>query len=607
MLLRRAAQVAFAALTVALMVCSQSGRGVAVSDDVAIQRRLALVIGNSTYPDSPLRNPTNDAADIASALRHLNFIVTDAQNLTLRDMDRITDSFAQGLRPGDLVFFYYAGHGVQYQQENYLIPIDYRARSAADLRYDALPAAQIRDRLESSGATVRVIVLDACRDNPFSGTRSGTRGLAPMEVAEGTLVAYATADGRTADDNPGERNGLYTKFLLQSLSQPGITLRQAFDQTRASVFKASSKHQLPFLYEGIVGDVHLAPVPTVPGSAPSVQPAMDVEARAWDEIRNMQSIPALEAFLREFPNGAHAGLARVRLAVLRGQVQPPSALPNASEPSTTQQPTTDPQVTAAQPTPSRVTPTNVARMSKTEATLRITQNPLRQDPHETVLPGTRRTNPRDGLAYIWVPPGSFDMGCSDDCEDAGAMYMFPHGREQPPVPIQVRRGYWIGQTEVTQEAFKKVTGRAPSYFSGPNLPVEQVTWQSSQSYCNSIGGRLPTEAEWEYAARFGDRGPLYGEDHGKQPQPQQTHEVGQDRPNSLGIHDMQGNVSEWTTDWFSDELPTNVDPLSDSEARPTQYKTVRGSAFNFDSRVSWRRPWSITSPFLGIGFRCVVQ
>jgi uncharacterized caspase-like protein len=257
MLFRRASQIVLAVLFLAPVIYPQVDRGVAPPDDLAIQRRLALVIGNSSYPDSPLRNAVNDAADMAAALRRLNFLVTSQQNLTRRDMDRVTATFAKQLQPGDLALFYYAGHGVQYQQDNYLIPVDYRPASAADLQYDAFSASQVRDRLENSGATVRVIILDACRDNPFSGTRGSTRGLAPMEVAEGTLVAYSTADGKTADDNPGERNGLYTKYLLAALSEPGVKLKQLFDETRASVFKASSRHQLPFLYDGIVGDLQL--------------------------------------------------------------------------------------------------------------------------------------------------------------------------------------------------------------------------------------------------------------------------------------------------------------------------------------------------------------
>lgn len=152
----------------------------AVNHDVPVSRRIVLVIGNAAYPSSPLRNSLNDAKDMAAALQTLGFAVTTGFDLTRRQMDEITGQFSSMLHDGDLALFYYAGHGIQFNQENYLLPVDFRAASASDVQYNGIPASQIRDRLEESGARLRVLILDACRDNPFRATRGRAGGLAAM-------------------------------------------------------------------------------------------------------------------------------------------------------------------------------------------------------------------------------------------------------------------------------------------------------------------------------------------------------------------------------------------------------------------------------------------
>ncbi len=201
-----------------------------------------------------------------------------------------------------------------------------------------------------------------------------------------------------------------------------------------------------------------------------------------------------------------------------------------------------------------------------------------------------RVNPVDGLTYVFIPAGAFTMGCSpgdDECD----------GDEKPPKPVQIETGFWLGQTEVTQAAYKKVMKDNPSYFKSDQLPVEQVDWTQAGTYCKDIGGRLPTETEWEYAARAGTTGSRYGpldavawyrENSGST-----THPVGLKQANAFGLYDMLGNVWEWTTD--------NYDAAGKT-------KVLRGGSWVDDPgyvRASGRLRLEPENRYFVIGFRCV--
>jgi hypothetical protein len=324
------------ATIVALMLCrlaiSQGPRRISPVGDLPIDRRMALVVGNSNYQGVPLRNPGNDASAVAAALQRLNFQVTVALNTTKRQLDEATEKFASGLKAGDLALFYYSGHGAQLNQENFLIPVDFQGSSAADLRYNAFPAGQIRDRLEESSARVRVMILDACRDNPFRGVRGGAGGLASMTPAVGTLIAYATAE----NSNAGEQYGLYTKYLLTALNMPGLSLKQIFEQAKDNVFTQGGRKQLPYVYDGIVGDVMLtggAAPAAATASAPSG--GVDPASLAWERAKDSRNRAMLEAIVQEFPDSPYARLARVELAGLTSGPKitgPPAASPVPANP-----------------------------------------------------------------------------------------------------------------------------------------------------------------------------------------------------------------------------------------------------------------------------------
>lgn len=191
-------------------------------------QRTALVIGNAKYKLSTLRNPVNDAEDMAASLKKSGFLVTSVTNANLKLMEQSVFDFGQQLRKGGVGLFYYAGHGIQVNGRNYLIPIDARIESESDVKYASVDVGRILGKMEDAHNDINIIVLDACRDNPFSrGFRSYNRGLARIDAPSGSILAYATAPGDVAADGSG-RNGLYTSKLLKHMTAPGTPIEQIF-------------------------------------------------------------------------------------------------------------------------------------------------------------------------------------------------------------------------------------------------------------------------------------------------------------------------------------------------------------------------------------------
>ena len=306
---------------------------------IIVQQKAALVVGNAAYPRSPLVNPERDAEAVAGELRGLGFTVTARSNLTLREFSRAVDEFAGRLQSGDLALFYYSGHGMQVDRENYLLPVDFEASSEADVPYAAYPANRLRDKLERSGARLRVMILDACRDNPYKSSKGGPSGLAPMgSTAEGTLIAFATGDSRTASDNPGQRNGLFTEHLLTALREPGLELHDLFKRVKEEVYYESDKRQNPFTYDDVAGSFYFRPRDQPANAAPPsppVAPRVDAAAETWALLKTSQTPEDFDDFARAFPNSDLAAAARMRAAQLRRAAAPPVAVaipPRAPEP-----------------------------------------------------------------------------------------------------------------------------------------------------------------------------------------------------------------------------------------------------------------------------------
>jgi len=219
----------------------------------ASETKTALVIGNSNYNNSSLsklKNPVNDARAVRDKLKEKNFDVLYLENGTQRQIDKIVKKFKSKLKNSGVGLFYFAGHGLEVDKKNYLIPIGANVADEMDVKYEALAVNEIVDRMKQSSTRLNIVVLDACRNNPF---KRGAGGLAPMTNAKGTLIAYATDSGSTASDNVNESNGLFTKHFLKALDKP-INQRELFHNIRKGVNDESNGRQLPYLNDGTIGD-----------------------------------------------------------------------------------------------------------------------------------------------------------------------------------------------------------------------------------------------------------------------------------------------------------------------------------------------------------------
>ncbi|WP_109116566.1 caspase family protein [Azospirillum sp. TSO22-1] len=299
------------------------------------EQRLALVIGNAAYKETPLKNPVNDAKAIAATLHRLGFKVALVTDASLRQMQKAILDFGADLKGGGVGLFYYAGHGVQVRGQNYLVPVDATVASEAAVRFEAVAVESVTEQMGEADNRVNLIILDACRNNPFERRfRGGARGLAAMDAARGTLVAYATAPGSVALDGDGG-NGVYTAELLKMLAQPDLKAEEVFKRVRANVVKRTGGAQTPWESSSLTGDfVFNLTINVTPPSAVSAFDERQIELTYWNSIAGSGNPALFRAYLEQYPTGTFAALARLRIEELERKPPPAatSALPRKDEP-----------------------------------------------------------------------------------------------------------------------------------------------------------------------------------------------------------------------------------------------------------------------------------
>jgi uncharacterized caspase-like protein len=338
-----------AALSVATLLVS--------SDAALADKRVAFVVGNAAYRNVPqLPNPAIDAKAIASVLRSVGFDVVEGTNLTRDKMTEKLLDFGKKAEGADVAVFFYAGHGIAVNNTNYLLPIDADLKSEMDVKLGAAINVDLTLEQTMADAKVKLVFLDACRDNPFAArirsakaTRSVSvnSGLAEMKSGEGTLIAFATGPGQTALDGDVGNHSPFTRALISNIAKPGVEIQQAMTRVRAQVNEETNKNQLPWGHTNLIGEVYLnqaAPASDTPAASTETPvavntvsaPATAMEVEFWRSVKDSNKPEELNAYLTSYPNGAFKALALGRIAKLGDSGQPSATrnLTTAVDPET---------------------------------------------------------------------------------------------------------------------------------------------------------------------------------------------------------------------------------------------------------------------------------
>ena len=298
------------------------------------EKRVALVVGNSNYSHiSPLQNPANDARLLAEALRSVGFTLIrgEAQlDLDKQSFEKVIQEFGAKLQGADVGLFYYAGHGVQVRGVNYLVPVDANPSREADVGIQMLDAKLIVSQMEGTGTKLNIVILDACRNDPFSGRAIamgrgrdnemvkmrdiGGGGLAEMQAPEGTLISFATQPGNTAEDGEGGHSP-YAAALSEVIRIPGLGIFDSFNQVGLKVKYATGKKQQPWMSNSPIDGAFYF-VPAQGAAAATINVSQSAEEIAWDYLKDTADAESLRRFVTKFPQGARADEAQARIAAL---------------------------------------------------------------------------------------------------------------------------------------------------------------------------------------------------------------------------------------------------------------------------------------------------
>ncbi|SDK34233.1 MULTISPECIES: caspase family protein [Bradyrhizobium] len=320
-----------------LLIIALSVIGILASSNVAnAERRVAFVVGNGAYKNvAPLPNPSIDARSMATVLRKVGFDVVEGTNLTRDQMTERLLEFGDKAQGAELAVFFYAGHGIAISGTNYLLPVDADVKSEMDVKLGSAINVDVTLDQTMRDAKVKLVFLDACRDNPFAAKiRSSAtsrsvnvqRGLAEMKSGEGTLIAFATGPGQTALDGKEGTNSPFTRALIDNITKPGVEIQQAMTQVRAQVNEETNKGQLPWGHTNLIGSVYLNPAAARPAASAAEAPktpvfstsaASDVELEFWRSIKDSNKPEELDAYVTNYPNGQFKSLALARIASLQ--------------------------------------------------------------------------------------------------------------------------------------------------------------------------------------------------------------------------------------------------------------------------------------------------
>jgi len=604
--------------------------------------RFALIIGNSAYSVGQLSNPQNDANDMTDALQRAGFKVTQLINATQRQMERAIIQFGQLLNQNNksVGLFYYAGHGMQLGSNNYLIPIDAQLAVEDDIKYESVNVGRVLDAMDRAANRLNMVLLDACRDNPFARRfRSSAKGLAQMDAPSGTLIAYATAPGNTAADGIG-RNGTFTKYLLKHMQRPGEPIELVLKRVRSDVMHETNHRQTPWESSSLVGNFSFvegdsvidimtpaAPKPLLGRVIINSEPQ---QAKIYiNDIYEGQAPLTLlldlgVVTIRGEKIGYESGQEKVRIR--KGRELKVNLLLN--------------EVDVVESVP--VVPVVKYRDGE------VFRDSLKEG--------------SQGPEMVVIPAGSFRMG---DIQGGG-------DKDEKPVHEVHIKSFAMGRYEVTVDQFRqfvlatdyvtdaekneggkngcyyydnsnrgwheRISWRYPTFSQTDNDPVACISWNDAKSYIKWLNQktgftyRLATEAEWEYVARAGTRTKYsfgnnesdlcrYGNVVDLKAKEKFTNwkivhcsdgylftsPVGKFLPNEFGVYDMYGNVWEWVEDCWHDSYTGAPGNGGAKTIDCTNYnKVMRGGSwltYQRNIRSANRDEGSADDRWIIVGFR----
>ena len=556
--------------------------------------RVALVIGNASYRDSPLKNPVNDARAMAAKLRELGFQVVERHNLNTKQIGRTLSEFRSKLTPGGTALFFYAGHGLQVDGANYLPAVDADIGAEEDVPNQSINVDQVLRVMDGGKSRVNLVFLDACRNNPYARSfRSAGEGLAKVNAPSGTLIFYATRPGSVAADGSG-RNGLYTENLLAALDVPGLTAEQVQKRVAAGVEKDSNGRQEPWMEGLLKGDFYfkqgsgepapderaLKPVTDAPVAKRKPAPVVPVapdnseEETYWSTVTQAGDATSYQSYLKDYPNGLHVADANEWLEqdrqaqVARTRLKEDKAWKQAQAANTWQ------GYGAYLKAYPEGRYAKLARLKQTQ-----------------MRPASQAFEPE----MVAIPGQDYEMGKTHVTVEQFAAFVNDAGYD-------AGNSCWTFESSGVGERSGR-NWRNPGFSQGDQHPVVCINWNDAQAYLEWLSRktgktyRLPAENEWKTACDGGkDHQYCGGDDLGRLGwysgnSGNKTHPVGQKRANGYGLYDMSGNAWQWMQECWEGDCSKRV---------------LRGGSWDDDSaftRAASRGGDSSSARLNGNGFR----
>lgn len=530
------------------------------------QVRYALVIGNSNYHlQDTLRNPVNDARLITKKLKECGFKVIARENISLREFNAALNEFYEDIRSVNCVaLFFYAGHGMQHNGENYLVPVNADIRSPDDISYQCNPLSEVLKKLGSSQSNTNIVILDACRNDPFSkGWHRGTgdeRGLRVVpRIPPQTYIAFATGPDEIANDGKGA-NSPFSLALSKYITMGNITLEQMFKKVSGDV-RGQYPQQMPWININYGNDIdfyfnrnsQVLKEDTSASGLFSVDFIANSDCRLEIEGEYIMNMAANTIISIKRPKGTY-NVKAISISDPTISCEAVSTFGNRGDRSMVSFPLVEKMMVELQ---KKQEEASVQNKALNEAINSIKYN------------------------LVLVDSGSFQMGSNNGKND------------QSPIHKVSLSPFYMSKYEVTQSQWFAIMGTEPGFHKGcPTCPVENVSWYDAQQFIKKLnnltndGYRLPTEAEWEYSARGGnvsagrsvkmEKIGWFYENADKR-----SHPIGLLASNEKGIFDMSGNVSEWCNDWYGDsyykESPASNPPGPKNTGRE---KVIRGGSWD---------------------------